>query len=182
MNFEKSKNLKAIAGVFASVMVTLTVLGMVFGMGYATSTSSNTIAASANVLSTCYISLSPNTIAFGGSSGVIPGITTSSNEITDSDSNGNIAANVLVYANDWTGPSPSVSYAFSGTYTETNAITGSYEAVPNSISSIALTDVIIPAPTLSNPTTSNSLYFELVVPGGLGPGVYSQTITIENSC
>ncbi|MEM0201199.1 MAG: hypothetical protein QXD23_02230 [Candidatus Micrarchaeaceae archaeon] len=182
MVFEKIKDGRVILGAVSATIFTIFLLSMNFAVSYAT-ISSNTIAASANVLGTCYISLSPNTITFGGS-GVTPGITTSANTIVDTDQNGNIAANILVYSSDWTGPSPSSSFAFSGTYTETNSIlpSGAYSSVPNSISSIALTQLVIPAPTLTSPSASANVFFELNVPGGLGAGVYSQTITIENSC
>ena len=177
----KMGTFKAIIGAGISALFAVLLLGMSFGLSYA-STSSNTISASANILGVCYISLSPNTIAFGGS-GTTPGITTAANSITDTDQNGNIAANVLLYASDWTGPSPSASYAFSGTYTGWNALsTGTFGAVPNSIGSAVNTGITIAAPTVTNPSTSNNIYFDLSVPNALTPGVYSQTITIENSC
>ena len=178
----KIETFKALIGAGVSALFAVLLLGMNFGLGYA-STSSNTISASANILGVCYVSLSSTAIEFGGSTGTTPGITTAANSITDTDQNGNIAANVLLYANDWTGPSPAVTYAFPGTYTGWNAlISGTFGAVPNSIGNAVNTGITIAAPTVTNPSTSNNIYFDLSVPNALTPGVYSQTITIENSC
>ncbi len=166
--------------IFATVLsglATVMLLGPDVGMVYASS--SNTLIATANILSVCYVSLAPNAIAFGGNAGITPGLTSSANSITDSDLNGNTQASILLYGTDWA----SGSNNFIGSNTLwSSTLTGSYAPISNTISSPTNTGMTVAAPTLSSNPTSTTIYFELHVPGATPAGLYTHTITIENSC
>ena len=142
-----------------------------------TSTNSiaNTVTLTANVQGFCSISLSPNSINFGSiaASANVP----TNNLITDTDSNGNAQASVLVAGTNWGGAS---SFGVSNTlYSSSSQSTYTGNALTNTLT---LTGITIAAPTQSNPSTNNLIYFGLGVPAGAPAGAYSQTITIENSC
>lgn len=129
----------------------------------------------ANVQSVCYISLSPNAIGFGS---ILPTANVpTSNVITDTDSGGNVAANVLVSGTTWTGTTPFGVGNTLWSATSENSYTGTALS-----SSLALTPTVVFAPAYPASTASNSIYFGLGIPGGTAAGVYTQTITIENSC
>ncbi len=151
---------------------------------YATqnSTSANSVQVSVSVGSICYITLSPNTISFGN---VFASANVPTNVlVTDSDNGGNAQATMLVYGSNW-AYSANTAITFSGSNTMWNPISlsvyGGNALTTNSLSP-QNTGIIIPTPTQSNPSTSNSIYFGLAVPPGTPGGVFTQTITVENSC
>ena len=176
MSFNLSAEKFVIFTAVLSAIATVLLLGPDVGLAYATS--SNTVVATANILSVCYISLTPNAIAFGGS-GITPGLTSSANSISDNDLNGNVQASIILYGTDWV----SGSNVFFGTNTLWSASSGgSYAAISNTVSSPTNTGLTVAAPSPANNPTSTNIYFELHVPGATPPGLYTQTITIENSC
>ena len=137
------------------------------------SSSTETVQLTANVQGACYIALSPNTIAFGAiyASANVP----TNVMVTDTDSAGNAAANVLLEGTAWTGLG-SNSFGVSNTmWDATSQSTYTGTALSNTL---ALTSISISATT---PASAN-VFFGLGVPGGTPAGVYTQTITIENSC
>ncbi|MGC8687672.1 MAG: hypothetical protein ACP5RM_03165 [Candidatus Micrarchaeia archaeon] len=143
---------------------------------YNQSSSSNTVTLVANVVGTCYISLSTNSISFGNvyASANVP----TNVLVTDYDNNGNVAATLMVSGTNWQGATTTFgvsntlwSAASQSSYTG-NALT----------STLTSTGITVPAPTQSSPTQSAPIYFGLAVPPGTPGGSYTQTITIENSC
>ncbi|MEM3181447.1 MAG: hypothetical protein QXV17_10330 [Candidatus Micrarchaeaceae archaeon] len=137
-----------------------------------------TVVASANVQSVCYISLTPNAINFGSifANANVP----TNNLITDSNTNGNTQATLLVYGGNWIQSANSaIQFGVSNTLWDAASQT-TYNGIPLS-NSLTNTGIIIPASTY-NTIGSNSIYFGLGVPGGTPAGSYTQTITIENSC
>ena len=141
-----------------------------------TAPASNSITANVLVPATCFTALSPNAITFGV---LVPGSSSNTNVlVTDSDTGGNAQATLYVEGSDLTYLSNTISVANTlwnptsvASYTG-NALTGGF----------ASTGIILIAPTLGNPTTSNSVYFGVRIPGGTPIGTYTQTVTIENSC
>lgn len=135
-----------------------------------------TVAVTANVATQCFISLSPSTINFGA---INPGANVpTANEITDSDIGGNIAANVLVYGGNWIFGSN--NFGVSNTLWSPSSLgTYSGNALTNSLVN---TQIVVQAPTPTQTTTSNNIYFGLAIPAGTIAGTYSQNIVIENSC
>lgn len=140
---------------------------------------SNAIALTANVLvpAVCYTSLGPNAVTFGT---MYPGTTYNTNVvITDNDVGGNAQATMYVEGNaNWlygtnaigvsnTLWNPSSLSSYAG-----NALTSGF----------LTTGIVISAPSMATPTTSANVYFGMNVPGGTTAGLYTQTITIENSC
>jgi len=137
---------------------------------------SNSVTITANVVGTCYISLSPNSIDFGALS---PTANVPTNfGVNDIDNGGNVAASLLVYGGDWTGPA-----TFGISNTTWNATSGTpFSTASHLTGTAATTGISIPAPTPSDTATSNSIYFGLGIPPGTPAGTYTQIITIENSC
>jgi len=132
---------------------------------------------SANVQGVCYISLNTLTINFGTvvASANVP----TQFGVTDSDNGGNVAANMLVYGGNWVGPT---TFGVGNTLwnpTSSNSYIGTALTLSTGNT---ITGIVIPAPTQSSPSTSNSIYFGLGVPGGAPSGTYTQNIIIENSC
>jgi hypothetical protein len=142
-----------------------------------TPVSANAVA-SVTVGSTCFISLSPNTINFGNiyASANVP----TNMLITDSDNGGNVEANVLVEGTSWNGSS--VSFGVSNTLYSPSTQSAYVGNALTSTLTLTTPLITVPAPTQSVPTSSNSIYFGLGVPPGTPAGSYTQTITIENSC
>ena len=157
-------------------------IGIVFAISYLflplvyPSSGNSNVNANVIVSSACFIGLSPNSITFGN---MAPTSIYDTNVIvTDTDNGGNVAANILLEGIDWT--SGSNSFVVGQTkYDQTSQ--SSYSGV-SLTASLVDTAVQIPAPTASTPSTSNTIYFGLQVPGGTTPGTYTQTITFENSC
>ncbi len=168
---------RALLAIFASVLVVSGTLMLALGsVAFASSTTSN-VTANVAVESVCYINLSPNAISFGS---MFPTETYPDNVlVTDSDPNGNVAANVLVSGSNWVSGTNSFGVSnttWSATSSSTFLTTNRLSATP------AITGITIAAPTTSSNTPSNSIYFGLNVPGAIPAGTYTQTITIENSC
>jgi len=153
---------------------------------YSSQPSSNTLSVTVNVLPTCYISLSANSINFGTlSSG--KNTTTTWNEIVDSDPGGNLEATIQVAGTNWiyTSNNAITFYVANTVYSGTNTISYSQAFPTNSLSlypAFEPTNIIVPAPTQSTSTTSNEIYFGLGVPGGTPQGAYTQNIIIANQC
>jgi len=147
---------------------------------YSLQPSSNTLSVTVNVLSTCYISLSPNSINFGT---LATGTTSTTwNGIVDTDNGGNVQATISVWGGNWIYSSNTAItfYVANTVWSPTN--TGSYSSgTPLTLTPIN-TGIIVPAPTQSNPSTSNTVYFEVAVPGGAPVGAYTQNIIIANEC
>ena len=142
---------------------------------------SATLSVTANVQSTCYISLSPTLINFGTiASGANTGTTW--NGIIDTDANGNAQATINVYGSNWIYSSnTAITFYVSNTmWSASNTV--SYSSGNGLTLSPVSTGIIIPAPTQSQPSTSNTIYFGVGVPGGAPVGAYTQNIIIENSC
>ncbi|MFP3278367.1 MAG: hypothetical protein RXO43_02280 [Candidatus Micrarchaeota archaeon] len=143
-------------------------------------TTSNVLSVTVNVLPTCYISLSPTSINFGT---LATGTTSTTwNGITDTDTGGNAQATIYVYGGNWIYSSnPAISFYVANTvWSPTNS--GSYNSGTPLTLSLVNTGIIVPAPTQSNPSTSNTVYFEVAVPGGAPVGAYTQNIVIANQC
>ncbi|MEM0154970.1 MAG: hypothetical protein QW814_04015 [Methanothrix sp.] len=177
MELEKHK-IKAFLAVFASVLVVSGTLMLAIGNVSFAATGSNTvITANVAVESVCYISLSPNAISFGS---LYPTATHADNVlVTDSDPNGNVAANVLVSGGNWINGTQSFGVSnttWSATSSNTFLTTNPLTTTPT------ITGISIAAPTISANTPSNSIYFGLSVPGAIPAGTYTQTITISNAC
>ena len=133
------------------------------------------VSLTANVQGFCSISLNPTSINFGSiaASANVP----TNQLITDTDSNGNAQASVLVEGTDWTGAG---TFGVSNTlYSSSSQTTYTGNALTNTLTTTGIT---VAAPTQSNPSTNSPIYFGLGVPAGAPAGAYSQTITIENSC
>ncbi|MGC8649180.1 MAG: hypothetical protein ACP5UN_03110, partial [Candidatus Micrarchaeia archaeon] len=124
-------------------------------------------------LATCTISLSNTLINFGSlnpssSIGTI-------NAITDSNS-GSVNANMLVYGGNWIVASTGANGFGVSNTTYASTYNVAY-ATANKLSPTATdTSIVVPA------SGSNTIYFGLRIPAAVSPAVYTQTITIENSC
>lgn len=139
---------------------------------------SNSVTITANVVGTCYISLSPNSIDFGTLS---PDANVPTNfGVNDIDNGGNVAASLLVYGGNWIGPTPATFGVSNTTWDATSGT--SFSTASHLTGTPVTTGISIPAPTTSNTATSNSIYFGLGIPPATTAGTYQQTITIENSC
>ena len=146
-----------------------------FPLIYPSSGNSN-VNANVVVSSACFIGLSPNSITFGN---MAPTSSYNTNVlVTDTDNGGNVAANILLEGTAWT----SGSNSFVVGQTNYNGLSQSSYSGVSLTASLVDTAIQIPAPTVSTPSTSNTIYFGLQVPGGTTPGTYTQTITFENSC
>lgn len=141
---------------------------------YNSISTSNAITAEVYVEGTCYIALSTNAISFGP---IVASANVPTNVlVTDSDTSGNIAANVLVNGTNWflNGNTLATSFGVGNTLWDA--------ALQTTYAGTALTNTLVDT-NIAIPTTgSNSIYFGLGIPGGTPAGTYEQTITIENSC
>jgi len=144
-------------------------------------TTSNVLSVTVNVLPTCYISLSPTSINFGTlATGTNTG--NSWNGIVDTDNGGNVQATIYVYGGNWIFSSnTAISFYVANTvWSGTNTVSYS-SGTPLTLTPVS-TGIIVPAPTQSNPSTSNTVYFGVAVPGGAPVGAYTQNIVIANQC
>jgi hypothetical protein len=159
--------------ILGTILTSLTVLalGMFAIPGVTFTQSSGSVTASVNVPLYCGITLNPTSISFGS---VSPGSNVPTNVlVTDTNSAGNTQANVLIEGGNWI--SVSSSFGVSNTlWDSTTQTTYTGNALTLSLASTG--------ETLSASAGSNTLYFGLAVPASQAAGVYSQTITIENSC
>ncbi len=136
-----------------------------------------TVPTTANIVGTCFISLSPTTVNFGS---IVPGANVPTNvNVVVSDPGGNFAANVLVDGTNWV--SGVNNFGVSNTLWDAANQVSVYAGTPLT-NALVITSIIVTAPTLGTPTTSNSIYFGLGIPQGVVAGTYTQNIVIENSC
>ena len=144
----------------------LSIPGVTFG-----GTQSSSVTASVNVPLYCGISVSPTSISFGS---VSPGSSVPTNVlVTDTNAAGNTQANVLIDGGNWI--SGSNSFGASNTLWDTSS-QATYAGTPLTLTPVSTGE------TLAASAGSNTLYFGLAVPSSQAAGVYTQTITIENSC
>lgn len=116
----------------------------------------------------CTISLAQNSINFGS---IYAGSNVATIKTVTDNNIGNVNAYMLVYGGNWIGPS---SFGVSNT---TWSVSSGVAFPANRLSPAAYnTTILVPA------GSSNDIYFGLGVPRGAPSGVYSQDITIENSC
>ena len=118
---------------------------------------------------TCTISLAPNTINFGT---VVPGSSVATINAVKDDNSGNTGAYILVYGGNWIGPSQ---------FGVSNTVWDASNDIPFS-NAFKLTTTPSNTAISVAAGSSNDVYFGLGVPGGAVSGLYSQAITIENSC
>ena len=140
-------------------------------------TSSNTLTLTANVIGTCYTSVTPSSISFGN---MYPGTTYNTNVVvTDNDVNGNVGAAMYVQGNaNWVFGSNNIGVS----NTVYNAVSQS-AYLGNALSNTFVnTNIAITAPTQATPYASANIYFGMSVPGGTTAGLYTENIIIENSC
>jgi len=150
------------------------------GLTMSQPTTSNVLTVTVNVLPTCYISLSPNSINFGT---LATGTTSTTwNGITDTDTGGNAQATINVWGGNWIFSSNSLISFYVANTVWSSTGTGSYSSGNSLTLTPFSTGIIVPAPTQSNPSTSNTVYFEVAVPGGAPVGAYTQNIIIANEC
>ncbi len=117
----------------------------------------------------CTISLSTNAISFGS---LNPGTMYPDNVPIIDTNSGDAVANVLLSGTNWT----SLSSNFGVTNT-------SWSVAPLDIFGSNLLSGSLKGTGIDvEPSSSNSIYFGLNVPGAIPAGTYTQTIVIENSC
>ena len=100
--------------------------------------------------------------------------------VTDTDTGGNIAANILVDGGNWISGLNNFYVAntlWDGT-SDATYIGNALQLDPN----IQDTNIQIAQPTPSAPSKSASIYFGLAVPAGQASGAYTQNIVFENKC
>ena len=165
------------AGTPAGVYTQNIVYGYTCNGGPSTAITTNTVA-TANVQSACFISLNTATIDFGSlnPNSNVP----TTNQIIDTDTGGNIAANILVEGGNWI----SGSNNFLPENTLWNPTT-SVSYVGNALSAIPTvtdTQIQIAAGSIASPNQAASIYFGVGVPAGQVAGAYTQNIILENLC
>lgn len=125
-----------------------------------------------NVIATCFISLSPNTINFGA---LEPGGNHNTNELVqDLDSGGNVNANVVLEGTNWISGSNSF-YVTNTLWDSSNDASFSGNALllaPGSVTPIVVPPNNVPA----------NIYFGLSIPQFQAVGIYTQNILVFNSC
>jgi hypothetical protein len=126
-----------------------------------------------NVLSDCFISLSNSLISFGS---LNPGSNTPyvSNEVSDTDVNGNTNANIIVEGGNWIGTTQFT--VTNTTWAASNVVFTSGTQLTNTFVD---THIIMPYPPTSS--TAN-IFFGVAVPPGEPSGTFTQNIIIENLC
>ncbi len=150
------------------VIITLTLL---FGISVSATSGTSNVIASVTVPAVCGIPTSLSAIDFGS---LAPGESVNTNNgIIDTNTGGDIVANVLLSGTDWTSTSSSIGVS--------NTV---YSAILNTVYANAIPLTLTPHLTtiIIGAYTSNTIYFGLRLPQHALKGIYSQTITIENSC
>ncbi len=156
----------------AAFLSALFVLGISLSSVAAAST--NTVIANVVVGNVIYLSLTPNTLNLGN---VYPSTATFTNSLaTDNDIGGNIAANILIKGTGFVYNANSIGVS----NTLWSATTQSTYAGTALTTSFADTSIIVPQPTQSTPSQSNSIYLGFNIPASTPPGLYTQTISFEN--
>jgi hypothetical protein len=127
-----------------------------------------TVSATLTVPGQCYISVSPSSINFGN---INPGSNTPfiSNEIGDTNTGGNVNANILVEGSQW--QNGATTFAVSNTqWNPSNVAYGR---------SLVNTNIQIPYPPTSQ---TGNIFFGVAVPPGEPAGTYTQNVLLENLC
>lgn len=175
MNDLKNVNEKSVAAVIlvALSIVASFVLSPLAGPALGANSLTSNVVATVNVPATCFIDLSTNTINFGS---LAPTAQYPANQlIVDTNSGGNIAANVLVDGGNWIGTNTIHTFyvtntiwnpASSNTFTPSNDLT----------STLSDTQIVAGAGLSAN------VFFGVQIPAGQIADTYTQTINIENSC
>ncbi|MCL5093458.1 MAG: hypothetical protein M1128_03250 [Candidatus Marsarchaeota archaeon] len=166
-------------GLLLAVLATIATFGIYIETANASSNNS-IITANVAVGNVIYLSVAAqggNTINFGSLFTLDSYYTDL--PVTDTDSGGNIGANILVSGTSWALTSnTAVTFSVGNTLWNPTSLT-SYAGNALTTSFVNTNDIIV-APTLSNPTTSNNIYFGLYIPAGTAPGNYVQTISFED--
>ena len=169
--------------VLAATLVMLVLFVAAPKVSTATTPATNVIA-SATVNSKCFITWSNSLVGFGNVNPTQSVAT--SNLVVATDTNGNAATNVLLAGTNWIVQYGSTSYFVQNTLwnpTSASAGTGNTVNLYNSIfQSLEDSNILITAPTQSNPTTTNNIFFGAIVPGGAPAGIYVQNVVLSTSC
>jgi hypothetical protein len=174
-------------------------LGAVMDLGtmvsFGGSLTSN-IVANANVLPTCFISLSPSTITFTAMSPTQNTMTTS-NAVTDNDVGGNAAASILVaggtgtYSGSWSsatwvgttaGDANTIGITNTVYLGATEQYYTAFQATNSITNTLSSTIGTVAAPNTLATTTNVVLYFGMAIPAAQHADTYTTNILIENSC
>ncbi|BCS91215.1 MAG: hypothetical protein ARM1_0672 [Candidatus Micrarchaeota archaeon] len=146
---------------------------------YTYGTTSNQI--TANVImyvnGVCYLYIYPNTISFNS---LAPGHYTPVNSLVSLyDNGGNTQAQIFISGGNWINQANN-ALQFGVSNTTYNSIVSSYGTPLTSTPTP--TGITLAAPSPTNPSTSNSIYFGLHIPYGTYPGYYKQQIYLYTSC
>lgn len=148
----------------------ISALGHVFYAG----TTTNTIVASVNVPSTCYLTINTASISFGSAGGayVAPGTTSSFNSILYSDTAGNINAYLWVSGTNWIySANSSFGFGVGNTLWSATSSGGTATTIAT-----ANTAILIPF------ASSNTAYYAVSIPGGQAANIYTANIIGQVSC
>lgn len=183
---------RMILGGVLSVATLAFLLGAVVELGSVVSfggTTANTVSGTVSVSSVCAISTVSNTAVNFGS--LFPGNTISTqNGILLTDSGGNFASNILIggglgtsspYNGIWLGTSVANQVGIANTVwaPSLNTVYGSATRVTNTLVD---TRIVLTAPTIANPSTTNSIFLGMGVPSGTPPDTYTTNIVLETTC
>ena len=168
-------------------------LGAVVELGSVVSfsaTTTNTIGGTVGVPQVCAISTVSNTaINFGSNLAPNQNVATQ-NGILLTDSGGNFASNILVgggmgssspYNGIWLGTSVANQIGIANTVwaTTLNTAYGSATRLTNTLTD---THIVLTAPTIANPSTTNSIFLGMGVPSGTPADTYTTNIVLETTC
>ena len=172
-----------VTGILAATLVALLLFVFVPKVSTATTGESNVVA-SATVNAKCFITWSNTAVAFGNIDPTQAAAT--SNLVVGTDTDGNAATNVLVAGGNWVLEYDTTNYFVQNTLwnpTSAGAGVGNVVNLYNGLfSSLEDTNILITAPTQSNPTTTNNIFFGAEVPGGTPSGIYVQNVVLSTAC
>ena len=172
---------KGMTSLFAVLAMTMILASAFYGINLAGASSSpSNVVASLSVKSSCSVSAPSNTaINFGN---LNPTQTYSAtNAVTFTDSGGNAPANILVAGSNMI----SGGNNFYVTNTLWSAISGGSTTaltLYTGLASLVDTLIQIPAPSRTNPSTTNTIYFGIDIPAGTPAGIYTQNIVYGYTC
>lgn len=172
---------KRMTSLFAAIMITFTLAFAFYGINLAGASSSpSNVVASLSVKSSCSITGPSNTaINFGNLNPTQAYSAT--NAVTFTDSGGNTPANILVAGSNMISGSNNF-YVTNTLWSATNGGSTTALTLYTGLASLVDTLIQIPAPTRTNPTTTNTLYFGIDIPAGTPPGIYTQNIVYGYTC
>ncbi|MGC8622419.1 MAG: hypothetical protein ACP5SJ_00880 [Candidatus Micrarchaeia archaeon] len=162
----------SIAAAVAAIFMGMFLLEGSFSLSYASA--SNNVVANVQVGNAIYLNVVPNTINFGSLAPL--GIYDANILVADYDVGGNIGANILVDGTGFVNQSNTIGV--SNTLWSPTALSTSGGTALSS--TFVNTNIYISQPSLSSPSTSNSIYFGVEIPGGAAPGNYLETINFED--